>query len=263
MWLPADRFLDPDATELAAGFRGGDRGTHSSRTFMLAEVTELLGASPPRATRDDFLKAAVDENALGKPTASGRRLALQRLGELYGLDSRTRLFRVFQRLWLAENEGRPQLALLCALARDPLLRASAPAVMSLQPGVELLRGNLVAALRSVTRERLNDAILDKVARNVASSWSQAGYLDGRVRKIRHTIEPTPAATAFALWLGSLRGASGEALLSTRWAAVLDRSPAGLLPLALRAAQRGLIHARVGGGVTEIDPSPLEQLARSA
>lgn len=262
MWLPSDRLPEPDAAELAAGFRAGDRGTHSSRTFMVTELAELLQAAPASASRADFTRVAVEDNALGKPTTSGRRLALQRLSELYVLDSRTRLFRVFHRAWLADEHGRELPALLCALARDPLLRASAPAVLSLQPGAELIRGNLIAALRAVTHDRLNDSILDKVARNAASTWSQAGFLDGRVRKVRREISPTPAATAFVLWLGSLRGASGATLLSTRWAAVLDRAPSALLPLALQAAQRGLIHARVGGGVTEIDPAPLEDLARS-
>ena len=44
--------------------------------------------------------------------------------------------------------------------------------------------------------RLNDAILDKVARNAGSSWSQSGHLQGRVRKIRLRVDPTvgPAAT---------------------------------------------------------------------
>ena len=110
---------------------------------------------------------------------------------------------------------------------------------------------------------MNDAVLDKVARNAASSWSQAGHLEGRVRKIRRRVAPTPGSLAFALWMGSLEGLAGEVLLDCRWARVLDRTGRGLLPVALEAKQLGLIHARAGGGVVEIDASRLDAFARGA
>ncbi|MEW6071035.1 MAG: hypothetical protein AB1726_00380 [Planctomycetota bacterium] len=245
-----------------AGLRLGDRGTHSSRTIMLAELRELLSAVPTEAGRESYAEAIVRDNALGKATTSSRRLTNQRLGELYGLDPSLPLFRVFRRVWAVDEPGRPLLALLCALARDPLLRASAEAVLSLAPGAELIRGALIKTLRQATGSRLNDAILDKVARNAGSSWSQAGHLEGRVRKIRRLVEPTPGSVAFVVWLGSLQRLSGEDLLRTPWARVLDRSPAALLDLALRAKQLGLLQARSGGNVIEIDARGLDPFERA-
>jgi hypothetical protein len=64
-------------------------------------------------------------------------------------------------------------------------------------------------------------------------------------------------------MGSLEGLGGEALLDCRWTRVLDHSGRGLLPVALEAKQRGLIHARAGGGVVEIDASRLDAVARVA
>ncbi len=133
--------------------------------------------------------------------------------------------------------------------------------MQLQPGNELTRAPLLNALRAVTGDRLKESILDKVARNAASSWSQAGHLTGRVRKIRRAVEPTPGAVAFALWLGSLEGLTGESLLRTPWTAVLDRSPGALLELTLRAKQLGLVDARAGANVIEIDPRRLDPRER--
>ena len=163
-----------------------------------------------------------------------------------------------RRLWPADPAGRPLLALLCALARDPLLRATAAPVLTLTPGAELVRATFLDALRVVVGSRLNDNVLDKVARNAASSWSQSGHLSGRMRKIRQRVTPTPGAAAYALWLGSLEGLAGESLLSSRWASVLDVTGRELLPVVLQAKQLGFVHARAGGGVIEIDVSRLDK-----
>ena len=63
----------------SAGFRWGDKGTHTSRTIMLEEVRLLLESCRPDATRDDYLSAIHDDNCLGKRTAATRRLSSQRL----------------------------------------------------------------------------------------------------------------------------------------------------------------------------------------
>ena len=124
-------------------------------------------------------------------------------------------------------------------------------------GSELLRSAMTSAIRESVGRRLNESILDKVARNAGSSWSQSGHLEGRVRKIRREVRPTPASVAFAVWFGSLHGLAGENLLRTPWARMLDQSPVELLDLTLRAKQLGLLNASSGGGVIEIDVTPLE------
>ena len=247
---------EPTPTTHRAGFRFGDVGTHTSRTLMLAELSDALAAIPPAAARDDYVRAIVEDNVLGKDTAASRRQTLQRLTELYALDRATPLFRVLRRLWAIDEGGRPRLALLAALARDPLLRATADSVLSLPPGAEVQRSAMVNALRQATGERFNDAILDKIARNAASSWAQAGHLSGRVRKVRHLVTPTPGTTALALWLGSQQGLAGDYLLHTPWMAVLD-APPSVFESVLEAKQLGLLHAVTGGNVREIEVAGLD------
>ena len=244
-----------------AGFRFGNKGTHTSRTIMLAELNELLAAVEPEAAETDYLAAIVDENVLGKATIATRRSTSQRLRELYALDPRMPIFRVLRRLWQVDLSGRPLLAMLCALARDPLLQSTAPAVLALPTGAELVRSRFLDDIRQTVGLRLNEAVLDKVARNAASSWAQAGHLHGRMRKIRCRVEATPGCLAMALWLGTLEGFAGRALLDCSWTRVLDRTGPELLPVALQAKQLGLIHARVGGDVVEIDASRLDPAAR--
>ena len=251
--------LEPLEVLSKAGFRFGNKGTHTSRTMMLAELTDLMAAVPADADRSVYTAAIIKENVLGKQTTATRRLTNQRLGELYGLDRRLPLFRVLRRLWAIDEAGRPLLALLCALARDPLLRSTAPAILELPVGTELVRAAFAGTIREAVGPRLNDSILDKVARNAGSSWSQAGHLHGRVRKIRQRVTPTPGSVAMVLWMGMLGGLAGERLLDCRWAQALDRSGGRLVEFALQAKQLGLIHARIGGGVVEIDARQLDAL----
>lgn len=244
-----------------AGFRFGEKGTHTSRTLMLAELTSLFDAVPASATREDYATAVIEENILGKQTTSTRKLTNQRLGELYGLTLSVPVFRVLRYLWNVDVPGRPLLALLCGLARDPLLRATREAVVTLPVGSELTRTSMTAAIRAATGHRLNESTLDKVARNASSSWSQSGHLEGRVRKIRQQVRSTPGAVAMAVWFGSLEDLAGEDLLRSAWAKVLDQSPTELLELALRAKPLGLLNVSAGGGVVEIDVRPLESVGR--
>src|SRR5688572_27819877 len=107
------------------GFRTGTVGTHTSRTMMLEDASVLFSVAPVKATRTEYRDAILTDNCLGKRTLSTRRASDQRLSELYALDPRVALFRVMRALWENDERGRPLLALLLSIARDPLLRFSA------------------------------------------------------------------------------------------------------------------------------------------
>lgn len=211
----------------------------------------LLSFCPSDSARSDYIAAIVEENVLGKTTGSTRRLSAQRLSELYALDPSVPVFRALRRFWDNDNAGRPLLALLCSLARDPLLRSTLPSVIELSPGASLDREVMKESLRKTVKTRLNDSTLDKVARNAGSTWSQSGHLEGRTFKRRQSVLPTPAATAMALFLGYLQGIRGAGLLSSIWTRVLDTPPDNLSELARRAATSGLLRYRRAGDVIDV------------
>ena len=233
------------------GFRSGNKGTHTSRTIMLDDLAKLLSAVPESSPRTAYFAAIVDENVLGKSTVSTRKLSAQRLSELYILDPQAPLFRVLRRLWDTDIAGRPLLALLCALARDPLLRATAAPVLALCPGEELSRQAMTDALCNHGGARFNDSTLDKVVRNVSSSWTQSGHLEGRVRKFRRIVRPTPLATAYALMLGYLEGLRGGRLFETNWTRVLDASPMELRNVAAEAKRLSGLDLKAAGDMIEV------------
>jgi len=254
-FIPADEQL-VIASNPKVGFRFGDRGTHTSRTIMLDELSSLLQSANSAANREYYRELVVSDNRLGKRTVSTRRLSFQRLSELYSLDGGVLLFRVMRKIWQAENGGRPLLALLLALARDPLLRITAPPVIRLRPGEELGRQSFTDALNRGTGSRFNEATLDKIVRNTASSWTQSGHLQGRSRKTRKMVSPTPAVVAFALLLGYILGARGRALFETLWAKVLDVGADELIRLATDAKRIGYLNLKASGEVVEVSFSHL-------
>ena len=239
------------------GFRFGAKGTHTSRTIMLAELEALFEAAPEAARRTDYIEAIIEGNCLSKATVATRRHSSQRLGELYGLDPNLPLFRVFRRLWTLDPDGHALLALLAATARDPLLAATGPAVIPLLPGTELQRDTLKAVLRASVEDRLNSEVLEKVCRNAASSWTQSGHLEGRTFKRRRLVEATAASVAFGLYLAHAGGFRGADLFSSGWLQLLDCDPSKARALALDAKRAGLIDLGVAGEVVELNLARLD------
>lgn len=229
------------------GFRDGNRGTHSSRTLMLNELSTLLDAAPPGATRDQLRALIEDENVLGKRSAGNRHSSFKRLSELYGLDPAVPVYRIMRRLWEDEPAGRPLLALLCAIARDPLLRASSETVLDAAVGTVLTP----MALGATVHRPLAVTTLRSIGQNLASSWAQAGFLSGIMSKTRTRPKATPGAAAYSLALGHMEGGRGSLLLTTPWTRLLDSSPDELLNLVRQAARRGWVEYRAAGDVMDL------------
>jgi hypothetical protein len=217
---------------------------------MFGDVGAALLAVPAAEDRSAYLDAIIESNCLQKPTTATRRLSAQRLTELYALDPRVPLFRVLRFLWFVDSKARPQIAMLAALARDPLFVASAAPVIALPVGTELPRAAIQETLRQSVDDRMNQATLDKVVRNVASSWAQSGHLIGRTFKHRQRITPRPAAIAFALWLAETAGFRGDQLLRNGWIQVLDCTATSARGLAIEAKRLGLIDLRTAEDVTD-------------
>ena len=245
----------------ALGFRVAPSGPHTSKTLMLQELETLLAVVPANAPLQAYRAAIVEENVLGKGTLSSRKETASRLKALHGLDSSKPLFRVLRRLWAVDAAAHPQLALLNGLARDPLLMATSGQVAGMAPMEQLQRSEMVAAVQAFSRDRLSPKVLDAVARNTASSWTQSGHLQGKVNKLRQPIRPHPVALALAMWLGYASGKRGKELLSTSWVRVLDTSSEGLMAMAEQAKRQGLLKLYRGAGVVSIDPSGLDPLCR--
>ncbi len=218
---------------------------------MLEELSLLLAECSPNAMREDYTTAIVNHNCLGKQTASNRKLTSQRMREIYGLDPSLTVFRILRHYWDIDEQGRPLLALLTALARDPLLRVTSIPILEMEFGEEFSRRQMTDVVQNSAGNRFNGNTLDSVVRNASSSWTQSGHLEGRVHKVRRQVDPTPAVTAYALCLGYLLGTRGSGLFKTLWAKVLDRSQRELIHLTKEAKRLGFIDMSYSGGIVDI------------
>jgi hypothetical protein len=233
------------------GLKFGERGTHTSRTMMFSELSDLLKFTPASAGAAEYRAAIIDDNLLGKRTLATRKLTAQRLSELYGLDPGVPIFRVLRRLWDADHAGRPMLAFLVAFARDPLLRTTTDAIMPIQSGRPVTTADIDAALEDRLGTRLNPSVRHKVARNIGSSWTQSGHLQGRTAKRRAKPTNSPSTACLALLLGYATGLRGRALFTSDWARVLDASYSELSQLVHAANRVSLLNFRQVGDVIEV------------
>jgi hypothetical protein len=226
-------------------------GPHSSRTIMLEELTALLAAVGVDGSPDDYERAVLADNVLSKRSDSTRRRTLRYLRELYLLDPASPIFRALARLWTVDLAAQPLLALLSALGRDPLLRATAPVVLGVDPGDLVTSNDLARAVLRTFPDSYSEAVAAKVGRNAASSWTQSGHMRGHSKKVRRSPDTRPSDVAFALFLGHLAGEAGGGLFNTLYARALDRPAYTLYDDAFAAAQRGWIDFRRAGEIVEV------------
>ncbi|WP_295391588.1 hypothetical protein [uncultured Thiodictyon sp.] len=233
------------------GFRFGINGPHAARTMMLDDLRHLLARTPASSSRQDYGCAIVTDNLLGKSTRKARELSLRHLTTLYGLDAANPLFRALRRLWPLDAAAQPLLALTVALARDPLLRTSEGFVLSRPVGSLVSPQDVETFVAEAFPDRFSSASLKSFSRNLAGTWTAAGFLNGHRRKTRSLPDVRPEVVTLSLFLGHLEGRSGQRLFSSQWMALLGGTPAELAALTNAAAHRGLLVFMNAGGVQEV------------
>ncbi len=219
--------------------------------MMLDELSLVLEHVEKNAKADEYVAAIVDHNVLGKPTQTTRKRTAQRLVQLYTLDQTRPVFRLLRHFWTADLAARPMLACLAAAARDSLLRDTTPFVVAVPVGAAVDSKDVAKHLGEKFSGRFSPATVASTSQNLASSWTQAGYLAGRLNKKRTRPVVTPVLVTYALLLGYLCGTRGKMLLDTIWTRMLDRTPAEIADLATDASKQGWMNYKAVGPVVEI------------
>lgn len=253
---PAHRLGSPlsdnQRTQLEqCGFRLGQRGTHGSRSMMLEDLEQVMAVVAPDATYEDFETAIFEENVLGKKTKSNSKWTWKKLRELYGLNRKLPIFAFLQELWYGDEESHPLLAILCACARDPILRGSTSVILSATAGDPVDKQAFEDWIEEEMPDRFSDTNRSAIASRLRSSWTQSGHLTGGRERLRQNVDPTPRAAAYALFLGHLAGGRGQLLFRMLWPSLLDSTEEELMELAAQAAKRSLLDFRRTGTVVQV------------
>jgi len=244
------------STRLALGFSDAIAGAHAARSMMFHEMGSLVHALPREVSPGAFAKAVIEENVLAKPTQGSRRKTLRHFTQLYGLDPSKALFRVFWALCHTDFESLAQLCLVCAYARDPLLRLSFDFIRTMKLGELMNRPAMEQHLENVFPGRFSPAMKKSMAQNVITSWSYGGHLAGRKKKTRQLPEPRPISAAYAMFVGYLAGLRGVWLLDSDFAALVSSNRSQLQAALVLASARGLLSLKQAAGIVEFDFSSL-------
>lgn len=236
----------------ALGFNMGLGGAHISRTMMLEELNILLAhTSRIDAEKKEYLHAIIAENCLGKRSAKTRILTGRYLVDLYSLDYKNIFFRALLYFWNRDTASRPLLALLCAYARDPVLRVTAHHILNISEGTVLARESLEEFIDAQKPGRFSKATLKSTAQNINATWTKSGHLNGRAKKVRGGATPTAASVSYAMFLGYLTGLRGQTLIQSEYGKLLDCPPGKIIELAEEASRKGWIDLKRVGEIIEI------------
>ena len=242
------------------GFRNQRSGVHLARTMMLEELRLLLSfVDDPQADKSIYVQAIEEENCLSKRSGKTRSLTARHLADLYGLDPSITLFHSLRFFWKRDPNGQSLLALLCAYARDSILRSSAEFIQNHSPGQIVSRQALEDFIDHQEPGRFSKATLKSTAQNINSTWTQSGHLQGRAKKVRTQAQATPGSVSYALLLGYLNGARGESIFKTEYTGLLDCSFYRLIELATEASQKGwIVFKRLGEVIEVLFPNVLSE-----
>jgi len=227
---------------------------------MLAELNLLFSfIDDPDAGKSVYLRSIVDNNCLAKRSGVTRKLTARHLAALYALDPDITLFRCLRYFWQRDPQGRPLLAMICAVARDSILRSSIPFIQSFTLEQRVTREALEVFIDNLETGRFSPATLKSTAQNINSSWTQSGHLQGRINKIRSQPVATPGSVSYALLLGYLSGVRGESLYRSAYATLLDCPVEQAIELSVQAAGKGwIVVKRLGSVIEVIFPNLLSQ-----
>ena len=122
--------------------------THSRRSISVEDVRLLFASSPPTLSYQDIRQSVIEDNILAKRTYTSRQTVLRCLREYYGLNPALPVYSALRFFWDYSTEEQPLLALLCAAARDPILRQSASLVLPWPQNTALPKAALEQALQT-------------------------------------------------------------------------------------------------------------------
>jgi hypothetical protein len=221
---------------------------HTSRTIMFAELSEVMSFE---GKGSDYL-AIMEDNVFNKRTESNKKKTIRYLTQLYGFNRNDDPFKAFEEYWYkAKEESRPLLAFVYALSRDYLLQESVAFVKAV-PYEN--KANIEGFDHNISRQhpdRFSPKTLRSVAQNIASSWKQAGFIEGKMKNIRKENTPDYLVVAFALLLAYLQGLRGDFMLEDICVKSLDVEKETLFNLIKTAADYDLLQYNHSGSTMVI------------
>jgi len=215
---------------------------------MFNELEKVMAYS---LDTDNFLES-LGYNVTGKKSKSGVEKTGNYLKRLYGFDIEDPLFITFKYFWkISEPNERPMIAFVFAINHDDLLAESIEALQSIQPGQKATIEVFENVIAKYHPNQYSANTQRSLAQNLASSWKQAGFIEGKVKNIRTQPEIRYRVACFSFLLAFLKGDSGDFIWNSIGVNALCLPESKLRELAIECAKKDLIQYQYAGSVTAI------------
>jgi hypothetical protein len=225
------------------------KSIHGARTIMFAELEKVMEYSVDSGSYLD----AMGENVFGKKSSDGIKKTKGFLKRLYDFDEQYQLFVAFKYFWKISDEQEKRLiAFLYAVNHDYLLAESIEVLKQVKPyekaSIEVFEG----VIEKYHPNQYSANTLRSTAQNIASSWKQAGFIEGKVKNIR--IEPiiTYRVVCFAFLLAYLNGVRGDFIWNSITVKALCLPESKLREFAIECSRKDLMQYQYAGSVTAIN-----------
>lgn len=215
---------------------------------MFAELAKVMNHG---VENDDYFDS-LRQNVINKSTKSGITKTSQYLKRIYEFDAKSPSFKCFKHFWGEVNErDKPLLALIYAIGKDYLLKESIPVISDTEIGKKVTVESIESYLENLYPQKYSANTRRSMARNIASSWKQAGFITGKVKNIRTQPEINYLVLTFALIMAYLNDLRGDFILSSDWVKALTLDERTVRSLAIEAAKRDLLQYQYAGNITSI------------
>lgn len=220
---------------------------------MFSELEKVMEISKEN---DNFLES-LNSNVYGKKSADGVRRTGAFLKRLYGFDMKYPLFLAFKYFWNnSEASDKSILAIVYAINHDDLLAESVQVLQNTKPGAKAAIGSFEERIEKYHPNQYSPNTRRSLAQNIASSWKQAGFINGKVKNIRVQPEISYYVACFAFLLAYLKSERGDFIWNSIGVTALCLSESKLRNLAVECAKRDLMQYQYSGSVTAISFIPL-------
>lgn len=224
------------------------KSIHGARTIMFSELEKVMSFS---LESGQYLDAMAD-NVFGKKSSDGVKQTANFLKRLYGFDENNPSFTAFKYFWkISEPNERPLIAFVYAVNQDQLLAESVQVLQNVKPGAKVSTSFFEEEIEKYHPNQYAENTRKSMAQNLASSWKQAGFIEGKVKNIRTQPEITYRIACFAFLLAYLKGDRGDFIWGSIGVNALCLYQTELRALASECAKKDLMQYQHAGSVTAI------------
>jgi hypothetical protein len=224
------------------------KSIHGARTLMFSELEKVMAFS---LETGQYLDAMTD-NVFGKKSSNGIIQTKGYLKRLYGFDESNSPFVAFKYFWKISDPNEKRLiAFVYAVNKDDLLAESVQVLQSLKPGEKATIELFEEVIEKYHPNQYSANTRWSMAQNIASSWKQAGFIDGKIKNIRTQPEVTYRVACFAFLLAYINGDRGDFIWGSIGVNALCLYESKLRELAIECTKKELIQYQYAGSVTAI------------